>query len=231
MFSSGTFRNAFWIRKKTHPSSVFVMKKMMMHIQVTPKTIEMTRKEALIFERLTASPRVLNIYGLCGVSVLVEAMAEELTDNIVVEHGTAAQTELDALDDVYPRNNLTVSEKLQLAIDMAESLADLHGFVGGPIIHSDTHIEQWLIAPDKTIKLNDFNFAFEPQWDAEKGAYCDKWGVWEGTHRSPEEYSSSPQDEKVDIFEYGQNIYSLVRNENVAGSNRVLHATIGLTVF
>lgn len=211
MSSSGTFRDAFRFRKIRHPSDHFVMKKAMMWNKISDFEIGMVRKEALILERLAASPRVLNIYGHCGLSVLIEPMASELDEVIIGGDGEASQKELDALDDVYPRNNLTISEKLQISLDMAESIADLHGFEGGPIIHGDVHIEQWLISPDRSIKLNDFNNAIEPKWDEKKGAFCDNQGRWGSVNRSPEEYSNGLQDESVDTYAYGNNIYTLVR--------------------
>jgi hypothetical protein len=47
------------------------------------------------------------------------------------------QKDLDQLQktDVHPMNNLTIDEKLDLAIVMAESIADIHGFEGGVIVH------------------------------------------------------------------------------------------------
>jgi hypothetical protein len=136
------------------------------------KDLHSIHKEANILERMSPSPRVLDIYGACGTSVLVEAMASDLHTKIITGSGIASQKLLDKLDDIYPLNGFTASEKLQISLDMAESLADLHGFEGGPILHADTHIEQWLIAPDGSIKLNDFNNAREPLWDQRKGEYC-----------------------------------------------------------
>lgn len=41
-----------------------------------------------------------------------------------------------------PMNNLTTSEKLDIALVMAESMADIHGFEGGAIAHGDVHPDQ-----------------------------------------------------------------------------------------
>lgn len=175
-------------------------------------------KEALILERLSPSPRVIDIYGYCGTTVILEAMASDLHTKIIIDEGAfskegvISQKKLDKLqeDDVYPLNNFTTSEKLQISLDMAESLADIHGFEGGPIIHADTHIEQWLIAPDGRIKFNDFNNARLPSWDAKEKKYCERTSYYGGTWRSPEEYIPSPQDESIDVYAYGNNIYTLL---------------------
>ena len=69
------------------------------------------------------------------------------------------QTELDKLqvDDVRPMNNLTNHQKLDIAIAMAESIAEIHGYEGGVIIHGDIHPYQWLSNKKGEIKLNDFS--------------------------------------------------------------------------
>ena len=112
------------------------------------KDLYKIHKEAIILERMSPSPRVIDIYGSCGTSILMEAMAGDLHTKIITGTGIISQEKLDKrqVDDVHPKNGFTASEKLQIALDMAESLADLHGFEGGPVVHADTHIEQWLLA-------------------------------------------------------------------------------------
>ena len=161
-------------------------------------------------ERLTPSPRVVDILGYCGTSVLLEAMASDLHTKIIIGNGIASQQTLDELDQVHPLNNFTASEKLQISLDMIESLADLHGFAGGKIIHADTHIEQWLIAPDGRIKLNDFNNARLPRWDSKHNNYCEIVLIYGGIWRSPEEHNGLLQDESIDIYAFGNSIYTLV---------------------
>jgi hypothetical protein len=121
-------------------------------------------KEAIIMESLTHSNIIVDIYGHCGTSILAEAMPGEITLSIVpavdndiddYDRGHIKQSELDQLqqDDVHPMNNLTMQEKVDHALLMAESLAELHGFKGGLIIHGDVHPDQWLKAADGSIKL------------------------------------------------------------------------------
>lgn len=124
-------------------------------------------KEAIIMEQLTASNRIVDIYGFCGTSVMAEHMSQEVSQDIVPGYqwgvneyaGYMAQQELDKLqvNDVHPMNNLTLDEKLNLAIVMAESIADIHGYVGGVIVHGDIHPVQWLANDNGQVKLNDFS--------------------------------------------------------------------------
>ena len=56
-------------------------------------------------------------------------MPHELEEIIVPGQGMAKQEDLP--DIVEPKNDYTVEEKLDIALIMAESLADLHGFRDG----------------------------------------------------------------------------------------------------
>jgi hypothetical protein len=119
-------------------------------------------QEAIIMERLTKSSIIVDIYGHCGTSIIAEAMPGEVTMSIVpgvdvddYDRGHIQQSELDEMQetDVHPMNNLTIKEKVDLALLMAESLAELHNFKGGLIIHGDVHPDQWLKSTDGSIKL------------------------------------------------------------------------------
>jgi hypothetical protein len=63
-----------------------------------------------------------------------------------------------AIADV-PRNSMSVEYKLQYALAMAESVAELHGFVDGVIVHDDIHLGQFLVDWRGVIKSNDYNRA------------------------------------------------------------------------
>jgi hypothetical protein len=208
VYSSGSYRDAYRLRRE-NPADHFVLKRIIFD-DLGMEDVADIKKEALILERLTASSRVLNIYGYCGTSVSIEAMASDLHTTTIIGDGFASQKKLDKLDGVHPLNNFTASEKLQISLDMVESLADIHGFEGGPIIHADTNIDQWLIAPDGRLKVNDFNNAREPMWNKNDKKYCEKKLTYGGIWRSPEEYSGGQQDESIDVFAYGNNIYTLV---------------------
>lgn len=88
-------------------------------------------RDALIMERMSMSPRVVNMYSHCGTAVQVEAIPYEIEEVIVPGDGFAKPGQLRDEQDVRPRNDFTATEKLELALEMAESLADLHGFADG----------------------------------------------------------------------------------------------------
>jgi serine/threonine protein kinase len=123
-------------------------------------------------ERLTSSPNIIDIYGHCGASVMVESMPREVEEYIVPGGGWIAQEDLHDSKDVDLQNQFEVSEKLQLALEMAESIAELHGFKDGVIVHDDVQLCQWLRNDQGKLKLGDFNRARVLQWNDEKQEYC-----------------------------------------------------------
>jgi hypothetical protein len=58
------------------------------------------------------------------------------------DRGRMKQNDLDQIqmNDVQCMNNFTLAEKLDKALVMAESPADLHGFAGGAMVHGEMFI-------------------------------------------------------------------------------------------
>lgn len=164
-------------------------------------------------ERLTSSPRIIDIFGHCGTSTIVEPMQFEVIDAVIPGEGRIEQKELDKFDDVHPMNNFTIEEKLQMAIDMAEAIADLHGYQGGVIVHDDIKLKQWMMHPNKRAKLGDFNRAEMMDWNEEKQAYCsyangEVYGIvssfiiWNARlHSLAADYHSSPNESTLVILQ------------------------------
>jgi hypothetical protein len=84
-------------------------------------------------ERLTKSPRIIDLYGHCGTSIWAEAIPYEVEEYIVPGEGYIRQADLHDQDELKPQNKYTVHQKLEMALEMAEALADLHGFEDGVI--------------------------------------------------------------------------------------------------
>ena len=117
--------------------------------------------EAVIMERLRKSPRIMDIYGHCGYSITAEVVPIEFEETVVYGEGFRSRKSVEKRNKngLRPYNNFTAEEKLGFALTMAESLADLHGFSDGVIVHDDVQLCQWLRLPDGTMKLGDFNRA------------------------------------------------------------------------
>jgi len=89
--------------------------------------------DALFLDRLSISNRVIDLYGQCGLSVLTEYASGSLSSSLwPTEHRTKDDDFLDMLQSSlfkhHQLNNLTLSEQVDIALAMAESIAELHGF-------------------------------------------------------------------------------------------------------
>jgi hypothetical protein len=199
----------------------FVLKTLRLFQTFDYDTTNLIENEAVVMERLTASPRIVDIYGHCGTSLAAEFM-EDMTLELVPgksilahDRGRMKQEDLDQLQqetggDVHPLNNQMIGEKLNLALTMAESLADLHGFVGGAIVHGDVHPDQWLRTSSGQMKLNDFNNGMILEYNVHNHSYCDFWTWYDGTYKAPEELRGDYVGAPSDVWAMGNNIYILL---------------------
>lgn len=177
----------------------------------SPSMIEKTRLDALVMERLSFSPRIADIYGFCSTSIMTEPLPGEILKEAVPTKRVIAKEELDDKEDDSPKTPYTPTEKIEMALEMAEALADLHGFKDGMIVHDDLDLGQYLRTRDGRLKLNDFNRAKPLLYDSVKGEHCKYYnGPIGGKFRSPEEFIPTILDEKIDIFSLGNCFYGLL---------------------
>ena len=211
--SHGYFREVWLIENHGYegPDETLALKVFRYKHDMEFKNLETVRKDALVMERLTASPRIVNIYGHCSFSVSVEAIENEMEEFIVPGDGYAKPEDLDDSKDVDPKNHYTVPEKLDIALAMAESISDLHGFDEGVIVHDDIQLCQWLKTRDGVLKLGDFNRAEIMFYDEENERYC-KYnnGKGYGNYRAPEEFDARDLNEQIDVYSMGNNVYGLL---------------------
>lgn len=204
----GGYREAYLLQERYDPELVVKVNRFH-HNPFEYDRYEFIRMDALVMERLTASPRIVDIYGHCATSVNTEFLPNELDSLIIPGVGDGKHVN-DTLD-VDPQNNFTITQKLDYALQMAESIADLHGFKDGVIIHDDIQTVQYLFTSDGRLKLNDFNRAEAMLFDEEVGEYCKyRNGAGGGDYRAPEEYVDGRLNEKIDVFSFGNNIYALI---------------------
>jgi hypothetical protein len=130
LHSHGYFRDV-WIIENLALDEKFIMKISRYDYDNKIGLFHSTLRDAVVMERLTASPRIVDAYAHCGTTVLVEPLPFEVEEYVVPGEGYIKQEELHDEVDVTPLNNFTIEEKLHTALEMAESLADLHGFKDG----------------------------------------------------------------------------------------------------
>ena len=205
---SGSYRDAF-LQHETYDPDLVLKVNRFRHNPFNYDRYEFIRMDALVMERLTSSPRIADIYGHCATSVYSPFLPNEAEENIIPGEGDGK--DLKDKEDVDPQNDYTISEKLDLALQMAESIADLHGFKDGVLVHDDIQLAQFLFAPDGRLILNDFNRAEAMLFDEKDGSYCKyKNGKGAGDYRSPEEYKDDWLNQGIDVWSFGNNVYGLI---------------------
>jgi len=157
---------------------------------------EHDRVDAVAMERLTSSPHVINIFGFCGHSVMTEY---------------ADGSRLGALADKSRKKKL---ERLRIARDIADGLADVHGINGDTnttFVHLDVNPAN-VVSVNGTLKLNDFNIGIIRQWNTTSNEACGFPTQYPNPQwRSPEEARNEQHlTEKVDIFSLGHIFFRLI---------------------
>jgi serine/threonine protein kinase len=172
-------------------------------------SFESNRVDAVAMERLTTSPGVVNLYALCGMSVVTEYAGKELAD--VARH-------------------LSASQRLDLAVQVAQGLSDVHSIGGNKdddggrgvrpsLVHNDLNLANLVLTPDNRPVLNDFNIAILLMKHNETGETCPFASHFPNPQwRGPEEQVNSEYEsdthppivtEKIDIYALGNVFYRL----------------------
>jgi serine/threonine protein kinase len=177
--------------------------------EVDDRNFDRHRRDALVMERLTSSPNIVDIYGFCGNTVLTEFISKTLEDVI----GQDEEDEDAVVAETYPTRT-TPEGRLRLALDVARGLEAIHSIPGGPIIHADIQPEQFLVTSDGTVKLNDFNRCrFMPSRNI-TGIPCPiRIPQAPGKDRAPEEYKEEELDEKMDVYSVANVFYNIMTGE------------------
>ncbi|KAG7364545.1 serine/threonine protein kinase [Nitzschia inconspicua] len=167
------------------------------------------RMDAVVAERLSASTRIYDIYGYCGLSILSELFRHGNIEDVLYPY---YDSDDDSSDDVgVAGNDLLQRQKLKLALNLAEAVADLHGYSGGAIAHQDLAPTQFMWSKDRSmVKLNDFNRAEIMLWNDSSGRYCNYKEPDFRNYRSPEEARRSEQNEQVDVYNLSSIFYAIL---------------------
>jgi len=195
---SGLWRQVWKVQPRFRDENA-VLKVMKKEHDVNPRNFDRHRRDALVMERLTSSPHVVSIYGLCGNTVLTEYAGVTL-DDFLYEGAKYENTEK------YDRD--TPTGKIELALDVMKGLKAMHD---RDIVHADIQSKQFLLDPTDGVKVNDFNRCrFLPKHD-KTGDVCKvKIPSAPGGQRSPEEYEMQKIDTKIDVFSAGNILYGIL---------------------
>eukprot|EP00934_Nitzschia_sp_Nitz4_P001154 Nitzschia sp. Nitz4//scaffold227_size32659//5904//7019//NITZ4_007894-RA/size32659-processed-gene-0.4-mRNA-1//-1//CDS//3329542782//1154//frame0 len=209
-----TFRGEATFRAAWTYNSDWVLKTIRFEYMRGLKIALGLQKEANIMDVLSKSPRIIDIYGFCGLNTMAEFMPDEPEDDMVRRFANPAlkAKELREKENrVRTLNHLSSLELLDMSIRLAESVADIHGFEGGIIVHGDLNTEQWLRNSNGEIKLNDFNNGFVMDWSNEKQRYCGQSHPYNGgfSPLESQRYFHNVS-EQVDVYGFGGSLYTLM---------------------
>lgn len=166
---------------------------------------EYNRVDAIAMERLTSSRNIIDIYAFCGTSLVTEYAGKDLTALI---------------------RQLTSTERLKMAIQVAEGLADVHSITPDrpSLVHNDINLANLVLTEDNRAVLNDFNIAVLLMKHNETNCTCPFVSRFPNPQwRSPEEQVASEDEallnpprvtEKVDIYALGNVFYRLAVNSS-----------------
>jgi hypothetical protein len=216
---AGGFREARLLVPKTtkNTAAAVVLKTLLYERDPDERSsVRGVQKEAHLLDRLQPTGLFSHIYGHCGTSVLVEKGSEIYQDIIPEDTQHVSRQALAALQrdrGVMSMNHLTDSQKVAMALAMAQSLAALHEL---GVVHSDVTMYQWLRSGDndQRIMLNDVNSAEIQMWNDATGQYCPYWSRYDwGRYKAPEEYVGGYFDASVDVWAMGNLLYGLLTGE------------------
>jgi serine/threonine protein kinase len=177
--------------------------------EVDNRNFDRHRRDALVLERLTSSPNIVDIYGFCGNTLLTEFVSKTLKDVVKQDE----EDENTTVAETYPTRT-TPEGRLRLALDVARGLEAIHSIPGGPIIHADIQAEQFLVTSDGTVKLNDFNRCRFMPTNNITGRPCPiRIPQAPGKDRAPEEYKEEALDEKMDVYSVANVFYNIITGE------------------
>lgn len=157
---------------------------------------EHNRIDAIVLERLTASPHVINVFGFCGHSV-------------VTEYADGKR-----LGELADKMKKVPQARLTIARDIASGLADVHGIDGdgnATFVHLDINPAN-VVSIGGALKLNDFNIGVLRRWNTTSNTPCGIPAQYPNPQwRSPEEARQQQNlTEKVDVFSLGHIFFRLI---------------------
>jgi len=168
--------------------------------EYTDRNFDRVRRDAVILERATKSPYIMDIFGFCGFLVLVP-----------LANGGSLYRAL--TKDPSPL------QRLQYAYEAAAGVAAVHNIDGeklSAVTQGDLKSDQYLFH-DGILKLGDFNRGrfIRRNSTAPDTACTYTIGRNDAKYRSPEEYKYLPQTAAIDVWAVGSLIYLILHGYEV----------------
>jgi serine/threonine protein kinase len=184
----------------THTTPV-VLKLLRYDDDITLQSYERNRRDGMTMERLASSPYILNSYGFCGVSEVVEYANGGMLQDLIrlLREKTISLQPID---------------KLRIAIQLIKGVADLHTFESDSVTsvsHNDIGPDQ-IVFVNGVYKLNDFHLSYFLKRNQTSGVTCPNSmkvrSPWVREHAPEETYRKQKVDnEKADVYAIGNMMY------------------------
>jgi len=165
------------------------------HVEARKSLYESWRMDAMISERLTSSPRVLDIYGHCGLATF---------------------NQVGIIDPQwYKQHHQSLADKMWLALELARALADVHSIDGNDTVTAVWHNmkPENVLFVGNQLKITDFDESILLRWHNSTKKTC-KFHL---ANSDPKRYqpielsiSNNNLDEKVDIYSLGAMLYTIL---------------------
>eukprot|EP00546_Thalassionema_frauenfeldii_P002611 CAMPEP_0178932348 /NCGR_PEP_ID=MMETSP0786-20121207/22536_1 /TAXON_ID=186022 /ORGANISM="Thalassionema frauenfeldii, Strain CCMP 1798" /LENGTH=490 /DNA_ID=CAMNT_0020609567 /DNA_START=100 /DNA_END=1569 /DNA_ORIENTATION=+ len=201
---SGSWRSVWNFVDNSHGNqnkteSIIVFKQLHLKRSFDHQSFSYHQTDAMAMERLSSSDFVIDSYGFCGQTILVEwapISARELVKN----------------------ETIGSYQRLKMARNLARGLNHIHSIDYGrgkvpTLAHNDINIANLASVDSKNLKFNDFNLAVLLKW--KKGnrtvpcgfPVCFEGNLW----RSPEEIkNASFVNEKADVYALGNVLFQIL---------------------
>lgn len=205
----GSWRSVWKVNSTTH--DLVVLKLLHLKREFTPDAYYYAKMDSMAMEHLTFSPYVVNVFGFCGQSVVTEYASLPARD--VIKDG-----------------NLSSTERLTMARDLAQALSDVHTGRSGrwldeassssssspplppTLAHLDINIAN-VVHMNGVLKLNDFNLAMLIPWNVTSQSNCGivshfSAPLW----KSPEEIANTTliDPDRSDVYALGNLLFQVL---------------------
>lgn len=194
-----------------------VLKTLRLEREYKREYYELHRRDAVAMERLTRSPFVVNVYGMCGNSAL----------NELADFPFAGVQSLEVFNRrMRGQDSPEVQKiKLRMAASIAVGLADVHSVDDSEVptlAHYDLNPRNVALFRGGRPKLNDFNIAEFLHYDPATNETCGfPSRLHEPWWRAPEEmYRTDPPrkiNEKVDVYALGNLLFHTLTTHSPRG--------------
>ncbi|CAJ1954671.1 unnamed protein product [Cylindrotheca closterium] len=203
----GGDRCAFRIQDQ---SQEVVLKMSKFKKEFVPYRYEDARHDGMAMERLQASPYILDIYGYCGLSQVIEPGDE----------GGGALHDLIKTTRLKGGETLSTIDRMKILYQIASGVADMHSFENDglvSLVHNDICCHQFILTKE-VYKLNDFHLSQFQRKNRKTQEVCPShngYSDWYKVIRSPEEIAyklgqtkqSKTLLEKTDVYTLGNVMY------------------------